>query len=244
MTGVSRVYLSLVSPAGIHNSRERAGSSTPLSRPMFPRSRFEGSTQDRGQEQFAEDLSAISTADARGSRTSNFLAEFRGHNKTTVSPAGRTAILSLLSLSLSLSLLSLPRLVLSSFVHQQFQLVVFLPSSWSPSFSPVKRKNQCDVTCALTTTGSFGVPTELSLSNPLYFEGKPNSSSQPVSAVANCTIILLEESRRRRNYKIDFTNFRFLRETRTRLSSMFQQNNSSFFDAKAKLISVDHRVSE
>lgn len=49
MTGVSRVYLSLVSPAGIHNSRERAGSSTPLSRPMSPRSRSRGTRRIEGK---------------------------------------------------------------------------------------------------------------------------------------------------------------------------------------------------
>lgn len=42
-------YLSSVSPAGLHNFQERAGSSTPLSRPILPVT-IEGCTKDRGQE--------------------------------------------------------------------------------------------------------------------------------------------------------------------------------------------------
>lgn len=77
---------------------------------------------------------------ARDSRTPDFPAEFRCHNKTTVLPAGCTAILSLLFLS-------------SRTTHSL--LVRLSPDRLSPVlvgpiFLGAERKNQCDVTCALT----------------------------------------------------------------------------------------------
>lgn len=171
-----------MSPAGLHNSRERGGWSTPQprSRSSSPsRSRELAESKDRESQRRSRDICRryAPAADARGSPTPDFFPpEFRGHNKTTVLPAGLTAILSPpLSLSLSLCPLHAP----SSFVHHQFQLVVFLPSPCHPPlplvfFSPTS-KNQCDVTCALTP-GSSGVPTELSLSP---FSLLPESSKLP-----------------------------------------------------------------
>lgn len=105
-----------------------------------------------------------------------FSPKFRGHNKTTVFPAGRTAILYRPPpppLSLSLRSPSRSLLVCPS-----------LAPSW-PSFSRLSRatrirKNQCDVTCALPTPPDLScVPTEqLSLSPfSLLPESKLKTSS-------------------------------------------------------------------
>lgn len=96
-----------MSPAGLHNSRERGGWSTPLprSRSSSP-SRSRGATsKDRENQRRSRD---ICRRYARGSphNARLFPPEFRGHNKTTVLPAGRTAILSP-PLSLSLFLFAL-----------------------------------------------------------------------------------------------------------------------------------------
>lgn len=119
---VWNVYLSSVSPARIHNSRDAV-----WPRRSSPRS-SKGMITKGGCLTVANPA-----ADARGSRTPDLLAEFRGHNKTTVSPAGCSAILCTRSLLSSGS--------------------KFVPLSRGPS------KNQCDLTCALPLPRSR-VPTE------------------------------------------------------------------------------------
>lgn len=212
-----------MSPAGIHNSRERAGSSTPLSQPMmFPRSRSRGYTQDRGQERsrkiYRRYRPRMHVAHERPTSWPNFeVITKRWSCRPVARPYCRSSLFLFALLASSRALLVRPSAVSAGRLSPV--LVVL------PSLSPVKRKNQCDVTCALTTE-SFGVPTELSLSNPLYFEGKSNSSSRHWS-LANCTIYFWRNRRRRKSRSISRT-FLFKRETRTKLSYCLYSDRRMF----------------